>query len=307
MGLLNHLFGSEESVAKELKKYEKDKLWDLFEKLVSDYKKKDRLCQHFSSSNVDKALEDFNATKNVLRQIRSLISSELVSISDEDKLEGKILGDLEGLNSMDDIRNLSLVIVKEKGRKENFHILFNEIHNVLMIELHLIRIIMGNPPNAGNLLLRLFKLIFSKENHLYEVFIKESYSAESRHLHKEICRIARAVIFQEEAEELKETDEDKFVSDMVKYMGQGESSHRYRKLGVAIFDKLAEMAGVELLRDDITEGLERMEELIQDNKVLLKMIKGLRPKYSDIKIMATMRAFRNAFDIGAFEDLESDL
>jgi hypothetical protein len=307
MGLLNHLFGSKKSIAKELKKDEQDKLWTLFEKQVSNYKKKEELCKHFSYGNVDKALKNFNATKRTLRRIRALIFSELVSISDEEKLEKEILEDLEGLKGKDEIKDLSLVIVTEEGRKEKLHELFNEIHNVLMIELHLIRVILENPLNVRNLLLHLFRLIYHREEHLYEVFRKGAYSTQSRHLHKEICRIAKAVIFQEEVEELKETDEDKFARSMFKYMGKTESQHSYRVLGEAIFDKLAEMAGLPSSRkEDVTECLERMEELMKYNKVLFKIIKKLRPKYSDMKIVAARRAFRKSFDMGAFEGFVAD-
>ena len=80
MGLLNHLFGSEKNVAKELV-MDDTKRMALWNEHLENYELRENLSRHFNFRNVDKALQDFEATDEVLKQIEALISSELVEIT----------------------------------------------------------------------------------------------------------------------------------------------------------------------------------------------------------------------------------
>jgi len=77
-----------------------------------------------------------------------------------------------------------------------------------------------------------------------------------------------------------------------------------RKLGENIYLDLAEMAGAPVT-GDITEGIERLEELMKDDKIMYKIIRKLRPKYDSDKINSVILAFRKAYDLGHFQELEA--
>jgi len=305
MGWLNHFFMGKKGIAREV--ISKDKRIASWEKLLSNHPKREELCNHFSGRNINNALRDFDATLRVLGEIEALIPPDLIDIDQEEKLEKDVLKDLELLRDSVGIRDLSETIAEEKRRKDLLVQLFREIHDVLKAELHLIRLIRERPPNVKNLLSHLFVLIFNKEHMLYELFRKELYDEDALHLHEEIWQLAKAIILQEEIKEEEETDEEKFAREMLAEMGDAESRHEYRKLGEGIFCKLAEMAGAPLkMGEDITEGIRKMEGLMKNDAILYKIIKRLKRKYNDTIIRATMLAFRKAYDLNHFEDLESE-
>ena len=58
--------------------------------------------------------------------------------------------------------------------------------------------------------------------------------------------------------------------------------------------------------EDITEGIERMEGFMKNDEIMYKIVKKLRLKYDDTKVRGVILAFRKAYDLGHFEDLESE-
>jgi len=306
MSLLKHLFGSKKAIAKELV-MDDNKRMALWNEHVANFASREKLSKHFNFRNVDEALQDFEATDRVLRKIEGLISSELVNIAHEEKTDEEILVDLKHLKSMHEIENLSDAVVSVKQKQSGLLKLFHEILSVLKAELHLIRLIRKKPKNVKDLLLRLFELIFHHEARLYMVFRKEHFREESHHIHEYIVKIARAVILEEEVKEEMETDEEKFVREMIEQMAPDESRRRYRQLAEDIFDMLAEMAGAPMPRgEDITEGIKRMEGFMKNDKIMYKIVKKLRPKYDDTKIRGVILAFRKAYNLGHFNELESE-
>lgn len=303
MGLLTHLFGKKKDIAKELVMDDNKRL-ALWNKYISIYTTKDLLSRAFSFTNIDRAVRDFEATKQVLEKIESLISPELVNINDEEKLDAEILADLERLKSTAEIEGITWTLVYEKKKQVALLAVFREIHDLLKTELHLIQLIRQKPSNVKELLLRLFKLIIHNEALLCKPFIKEFYFDKSAHAR--IAKLAEAVILEEEIKEEIETDEEKFVKEMVKKMGLEESKHRYRKLAEDIYYELAERAGAPLgMKGDIIKGIERLEKLMKDDACMLSIVKKLRPKYDDVKIQAVILAFRKAYDLGHFMELEA--
>ncbi|MBU1200933.1 MAG: hypothetical protein KJ583_04300 [Nanoarchaeota archaeon] len=306
MGLLNHLFGSKKGIAKELVMDDKKRM-ALWNEHLTNYALREKLSKHFNFGNVDKALQDFETTEKVLRQIETLISPELVNIANEEKTDEEILVDLERLKSNSEIEKLSDVVVSVKQKQSALLKLFHGILNVLKVELHLIRLIRKKPSNSRDLLLRLFEIIFHQEARLYKVFREQYFFEENKHIHGNIVRIARAIILEEEVKEEMETDEEKFVREMVKQMIPDESRRRYRKLGEDIFFILAEMAGAPMPRgEDITEGIKRMEGFMKNDEIMYKIVKKFRPKYDNPKIRGVILAFRKAYNLGHFEELESE-
>lgn len=306
MGLLNLLFGSKKGIAKELV-IDDNKRMALWNEHLANYELREKLSKHFNKGNVDKALQNFKATDKVLSQIEALISPELVNIADEEKEGQKILTDLKRLKGISEIEKLSETVVSVKQKQSALLKLFHEIFGVLKAELHLIRLIRKKPKNVRDLLLRLFEIIFHREDRLYMVFREQYFFEENKHIHANIVRIARAIILEEEIKEEMETDEEKFAREIVKQMVPDESKRRYRKLGEDIFLKLAEMAGAPMPGgEDITEGIKRMEGLMKNDEIMYKIVKKLRPKYEDTKIRGVILAFCKAYDLGHFEELGSD-
>ena len=297
MGLLTHLFGSKKSIAKELVMDDNKRmaLWDAH---LSNYLIREKLSKHFNFRNVDKALQDFEGTEKVLGQIEASISPELVNISDEEKTDEEILADLRRLKSRDEIEALSDAVLSVKQKQSALLKLLHEIYNVLKAELHLIRFVRKKTTDSRDLLLRLFEIIFHQEAKLYKVFREQYFFAENKHIHANIVRITRAIILEEEVKEEMETDEEKLlqVNDMDTFT-----------LGEDIFLALAGIAGAPMpTGEDITKGIERMKGFMKNDNIMHKIVKKLRPKYDDFKIRGVILAFRNAYNLGHFEELESE-
>lgn len=318
MSLLNHLFGDKKAIAQELG-MDDDKRIALWQKHLSNFAQAESLSEHFLLINVDKIINDFDATANVLNQIESLTSSELVSISGEEKTDEEILKDLEELRSQGEIEKISEAVVHEEKKQEALLKLFLEIHKVLKTKLHLIRAIRRvhqaylKEPKLYNhlkkLLVGLAELINWHEAELYRLFREECHSDKSKH--ERISRLVRAVILEQEFKEEMETAEEKFARKMLKQMALIESKHEYRILGEAIFDRILEIIGAPFQPEEDGEqairGLEKMEKVIGNDKALSKIITKLKPRYSGVMVRATMLAFRQAYDARHFEELESGL
>lgn len=309
MGLLNHLFKSKKNLAINLVMDDKKRM-DLWLKHVSNFATINYLSQKFSFSEIDRALQNFQNIKEALTKIESLISPELVSIGEEEKSEDDILKDLEELKGAEDAKKLSDDLIHEIHKQETIRKIFHEIYKNWIIVLHLIRLIRKNPPNIRILLLELKKIIV-KNAYLYSPFMKESYYEENQEIHQEIIRLAKAVIFNEGIkEEIKkeESDEERLAKEILKQMVPDETKNKYRKLGEAIFLKLANKAGAPLPRggEEIIEGIKRMEDFMKNDEIMYKIVKSLRTKYNETEIRAVILAFRKAYSSLYFEDLESE-
>ena len=95
MGLLNHLFGSKKDLAKELV-MDDNKRMALWNEHLANYASREKLSKHFNYANVDKALQDFEATDIVLGKIETLTSPELVDIANGEKIDKESVSSLIG-------------------------------------------------------------------------------------------------------------------------------------------------------------------------------------------------------------------
>ncbi len=308
MGLLNHIFGNRESVAKELL-MDNEKRMALWKQHLANYKKREALCRHFNFGNINNALQNFDATIKVLNEIESLISPELVHIRDEEKLDHEIEADLNRLKSSEDYYNLAREIVDSVQKQEQLIALFNEIFIVLKTELHLIKLVRKRPSNAKELLLQLFRVMNSKEAVLYNIFDKDKYNF-AEFDYKSIADISRSIILQEELKKELETDEEKFAEKMkiIEKMQptDSETTGNYRKLGEQIFYVLTGVPDGLLKGLDVIKTLKKVEKDMLNNWLMYAVVKKLRPKYDDVKIKAVIIAFRRAYNLGHFEDMEQD-
>lgn len=306
MGLLNHLFGNKGSRTAKKLLLEDDQRIKLWEAHLANYAQREALAKHFSFRNIDVAVANFSATQEVLIKIKALINPELVTLDIEEKKETQILVDLKRLRDVPQIEVLLKKVVHDRQKHLTLPLLFGEIHNLLLVELHLLRLVAKNPPNAKTLLLQLFGLIFHNEAMLYKPFREDSYFQEDRAIHAEIMGLARAVLLEEKLQEKVETLEEEFARKMVAHM-YPESGHSYRTLAEEIYSILAEKAGAPVERgEDILQAMDRMKESMKDDALMHLVVKKLRPRYDEVKLKAVILAFRQAYAEGHFLELEAE-
>lgn len=302
MGLLTKLFGAKNHPARDLVIAEERRLelWDMH---IENFSNKSALAGNFNFATVDKAVADFNKTKGILEKIEALVNPELINIQEEEKTEAEIISDLKNLKHKDILLSLGEALVRERGKEEKIKITFEEIHNVLKVELHLIQIIRTEPKNVRELLLQLFTLINFHEQRLYKPFISWYYLDENKPLHAEVTRFARAALLEEKIEEQFISEEELFAETIYKVLGKG-SKGKYRKLAEAIFLTLAERVGAPFgIGADIEKPMKDMETLIENDQILYEIIKKLKPREEEKTIKAMVIAFRKAHNEALFEEL----
>jgi len=306
MGLLDFIFGDKQDITKKLF-IDKNKRLSLWNMHLVDFTKREELSKHFNSKNVDQAIENWEDTLKVLKQIGSLVSSDLINIHDEEKLEKEIAKLLKKLRSFGKIEQLTDTLVHEKRKQATILAVFQEIHDTLKTELLLLKIIEQKPANVKDLLLQLFRLIFFHEAMLYKPFIQENYRTEkNKPVHAEITKLATMVLLQKKLKEEIETDEEKFVKQMVKQMGDEEPKRRHRALAEGIYWELSVLAGAPMpSSNDLTKGIQKMEKLMTNDALMYKIVKKLRPRYDNTKIRTVIIAFRKTYDLGHFLELEA--
>jgi hypothetical protein len=178
----------------------------------------------------------------------------------------------------------------------------------LKTELHLIKSAKKNPPNEKELLGELAKLVNVNETHLYKVFWEQPGAKNSEEMHKEIVKITRAILVEEEVRDELVADEQAFVNELVKQMAPSGGKNDYRELAEDIFLGLTEMAGSPLGKGvDGLGTIGKMKELMRSDEKMVGLVKKLRPAYDDSKIRCVVAAFREAYRLGNLIDFEGKL
>jgi hypothetical protein len=306
MGLLNHLFGNRKSRGKEII-LDNKKIIALWNRYLSSFSAKEELSKNFSFKNIDETLKSQGLFYKTLDGIQQFISEEFIEITAEKRKDDEILFDLERLSdskSISEANSLAGEIVYEKQKQKKIILLLTRIHDALKLELHAIGLLRKNPGNARNTALQLFRLIFNYEAMLIKAFRKEFFNDQSAH--REIQAIVKAVILEQDLKEELESDEDKFANEMVQKMHE-DSKHHYRKLGENIYYDLAEMAGAPLgVGGDVLAGIARLEKLMRNDKIMFDIIRKRKPKFGEREIKAAIVAFRKAYNLGHFMELEAE-
>jgi len=309
MGLLNHLFGNKKTLGKEVLTDEKKKnRINIFERYIVSFEEKEELAKQFSFKNINSTLQNPELFTQTLNQIEALITEELIEAKNEEKLDHEILSDLKRINSdkgQAEITNLTSQIVYGRQKQTAIIELLRRIHAVLTLELHTIKLMRKKPANLKDIALHFFELIFFREAVLVKVLRAESFHEENAATHRVIWDIAQAVILEEELKEEIISDEEKFVDEMVKKMGFEDSRNHHRRLGETIYLDLVQLTGAPFTDGEaVMKGIEALKKLIQDEQLLYQIIKKNRPKYTDAKIRVAVMAFKKAYDLGHFVDLE---
>ena len=307
MGLLNHIFRNTKEVAGQIA-LDDEKRVALWNEHLANYSRRAELAKPFAQGKVDDSLKDFDAVKIKLDEIGMLISPELVNIENEEKTDQEIVKDLETLKSVQEIERLASLIMSAEGKQKAMVELFKEILNVLKTELHLIKLARKNPANEKELLGQLAKLVNENETHLYKVFWEQPGARNSDELHKEIVKITRAILVEEEIRDELVADEQAFVNELVKKMSPSGGKNDYRELAEDIFLGLTEMAGSPLGKGEDGLGtIGKMKELMRSDEKMEGLVKKLRPAYDESKVKCVVAAFREAYRLGNLIDFEGKL
>ncbi|GEM_PF-2142635 len=305
MGLFNYLFG-ESSQVQSLKINSK-KRRALWKKLLEEYPQKESLSKFFKFDEVDNAMKHPKELEITLNAIEALIDKELVHIDEEERTEIEIITDLKKLNSREnrnETENLNFILGEKSQKQEAILNLLKKIHEVLKLQLHTLKLIKTNPKNKRDLLLQLFTLIFHSEAMLYGKFTSTRIDEGTK---KRIEEIIHAILNEEKYEEAASDVNEIILEKMIAQMRDDTSKNKYRKYAVKIYSNLAEICGAPLPRDEeLTLGINKLDALIKNNEnELLKIVKKNLPKKTtkeEVELIA--RAFKKAYEKGAFFELE---
>ncbi len=131
MGLLNHLFGSKESIAREI---EADK-----EAIIKHWK-------HYLSTIpgkreiIERLKFDNNFQRN-LQELKKLLDLGLIDISDEEKEESELISDLEAIEHSQKIKRvhkLEQCLGYAETKYEYVYRLLHQLHLILRSQMHLV-------------------------------------------------------------------------------------------------------------------------------------------------------------------------
>ncbi len=145
MGLLNHLFGSKESIAKEIEADEEAiiKHWKHY---ISTIPRKKEI--------IEKLRLDNNLQIN-LQKLMKLLKLELIDISDEEKEESELISDLEAIEHSQKIKRvhkLEQCLGYAETKFEYVYRLLHQLHSILKSQMHLVLKLQAGSKNAEKLI-----------------------------------------------------------------------------------------------------------------------------------------------------------
>ena len=130
MGLLNHLFGSTESIAKEIEADE--------ESIIKHWK------HYFSTISKKKEIIEklqLNNFQTNLQELKILLEQELVDISGEEREELEIISDLEEIEHSQKVKRvhkLEQCLGYAETKYEYVHRLLHQLHAILKSQIHMV-------------------------------------------------------------------------------------------------------------------------------------------------------------------------
>ncbi len=227
----------------------------------------------------------------LVQEIETFIPRELVDIEGERKNEKELLRDLIKITSntwSNRVYDLEVVIKEEKDSESIIEIL-KRLSELLKTELHTIEIIKQKPKNIKDYLRYLYTLIVTVEFNLNSLFRDMLERDELKDIRGLVYKIIRG---EHIAQEIK-SEEQKLYELFRRIMGE-ESSHDLRQLAYIIYEELLEMVD---FANDMSAG-QKLHRLVNNDKVLINIIRKYHPRYSEKKIKAIVRAFRYVFEHG---------
>jgi len=146
MGVLNHLFGSTESIAKEIELDDEDVIrnWNNYIKTVSQKKE---------LVNILGARK--KPFQNPLDKLKKLLELELINLSNEKKAESELIADLEKIGHSQKIKRvqkLEQCLGYAETKYEHVYGLLNHLSSILQNQLHLVTAIQAKSTDTEKLL-----------------------------------------------------------------------------------------------------------------------------------------------------------
>jgi hypothetical protein len=142
MGVLNHLFGSSESVAKEIE-LDDGAILKKWKDYAETIPKKKKLIESISAASL-----------SVLKELKKLLELELVDISDEEKEESELISDLESIEHSQKIKRVQRLfqcLGYAETKYEHVHGLLHHLHSCLKHQMHLVNKLLSRSKNAKKL------------------------------------------------------------------------------------------------------------------------------------------------------------
>ena len=279
MSLLNPF--TKKNIGKEIH-LDVEKRIKIWEEYLNSYIKKYKLA---------KGLLNSTNPIELVQEIETFIPRELVDIERERKNEKELLRDLIKITSntwSNQVHDLKGVIKEEKDSRSIIEIL-KRLSELLKIQLHTIEKIKQKPENIKNYLDHLYKLIVTVEFNLNSLFRDMLEREELKDIRELVYKIIRGERIAQEIE----SEEQKLYKVFRRIMGE-ESSHDLRQLAHIIYEELLNMVD---FANDMSAG-QKLHRLVNNDEVLINIIRKYHPRYSEKKIKAIVRAFRYVFEHG---------
>ncbi len=147
MGLLNHLFGSAESIAKELETDDESiiKHWKHYLSTVS--RKKEIIKYVWTRLEAD--------FQNNIQELKNLLNLELVDISDEGREESELISDIEVIEHSQKVKRvhkLEQCLGYAETKYEYVYRLLHQLHSSLKSQMHIVNKLISGSGNTEKLI-----------------------------------------------------------------------------------------------------------------------------------------------------------
>ncbi len=310
MGFLVRFTRNADMAARETwKDAHKLELW--IDNLEKHYPERRELSVFFSTpNNIKYAIRDRVALAATLVKIRYTIKEDLVSEDDFKKTEDEIISDLKLIIDAEnhkETERLQQGLAYEEKKEEYARKLLEKIHWFLHTELHAIKILLKTIDKAEDkyvedILRNLYMLIFYKEEIIYRIFLPKTFKKEETF--KSVNAAVRAVLIESDIRKMEVSTEHKFIALMIRHMNDHDSKHNYRKLAEFIYERLGLRAKLASYSEMGThESLMAVEQLVDDEENLKRIVSELKPQYQTDQIEWTVRAFKKAHQNNELHDL----
>ena len=324
MGLLNYLFRDKKSIAQDLA-ITNTRRMELWQEHLENYSRRREIVWTIHNKIYDPSKKiittppfvkirynesDFVEYAPLLAELESLISPDIINLNEEVKSEKEIIDDVKDLTEMlkdiheNELGSLMKKLASGRIKQQGLLQVFKKIYDLLQVELQLIKMIQKNPPKDIENFNYLHTLI-EEEGKLYSPFKKGSYFTDTT-INEDIQRFTRAILLNEKIKEKVETAEEKFARKLARDFNPDNDSDSLSSYGILaekIYSSLVKLAKKELAKDAAIEYVVmKVEDLMNNDAIMMDILKRLRPSFDDVKDRIVTTVFRNAFESGHFED-----
>jgi hypothetical protein len=305
MGFLTFLLKGNNERAREIVGDSEQRI-NLFYDYLNNLRQREVLAKYFNFGRIKsgECLRNPAELDGVLEKIAVLLSSDIVHLREEERLDDEILSDLRHLKASIP-SELSMVGQELDYKKDEISMrnYFVTLEKTIRIELESIRLlrrmIRNNRLSIADPLGHLFGLIFHDEPFLCKPFRGRTLD----NVDSTIKGLVRAFMSEERfLKKEKEVDEE-FVRLLVRKMQEDTPD---RRMAEKIFGECLRIAGAPWRdRGEFEQGFKNFERLIDNDALIAEIVRKAikRRKYTEGQISLIVKAFRIAFDEGHFETL----